>query len=120
MPRLRSTRGLRTKPRVPGSEAALRRMIEELRLGTLNYDLLSPVLANATRQQLPQLQSMITWLGTLQSVNFKGVGPGGADICQVKFEKGSLEYRVWLGPDGKTESANVRPGESSVRLSMPS
>jgi CubicO group peptidase (beta-lactamase class C family) len=95
----------------PGSEAALRRMIEELRLGKPNYDLLSSGLANATRQQLLQLQSMITGLGALQSVNFKGVGPGGADIYQVKFEKGSLEYRIWLGPDGKIESANVRPGD---------
>jgi CubicO group peptidase (beta-lactamase class C family) len=95
----------------PGSEAALRRMIEELRLGKPSYDLLSPGLATATRQQLPQLQSMITEMGVLQLVNFKGVGPGGADIYQVKFEKGSLEYRIWLGPDGKTESANVRPSE---------
>jgi hypothetical protein len=94
-----------------GSEAALRRMIEELRLGKPNYDLLSSGLANATRQQLPQLQSMIPGLGTLQSVNFKGVGPGGADIYHVKFEKGSLDYRIWLGSDGKIESANVRPSE---------
>src|SRR6202040_359051 len=34
------------------SDAALRRMIEELRLGKPNYDLLSSGLANATRQQL--------------------------------------------------------------------
>jgi hypothetical protein len=54
---------------------------------------------------------MITGLGALQSVIFKGVGPGGADIYQVKFEKGSLDYRIWLGPDGKIESANVRPSE---------
>jgi Domain of unknown function (DUF3471) len=95
----------------PGSEAAVRRMIGELLLGKPNYDLLSPGLANATRQQLPQLQQMMTGMGALQSVTFKGVGPGGADIYQVKFEKGSLDYRIWLGPDGKTESANVRPGE---------
>jgi CubicO group peptidase (beta-lactamase class C family) len=95
----------------PGSEAAVRRMMEELRLGKPNYDLMSTDLAGATRQQLPQLQSMITGLGALQSVNFKGVGPGGADIYQVKFEKGLLDYRIWLGPDGKIESANVRPGE---------
>jgi hypothetical protein len=50
-------------------------------------------------------------LGDLQSVNFKGVGPGGADVYRVKFEKGSLEYRIWLGPDGEIESANVRPSE---------
>jgi hypothetical protein len=54
---------------------------------------------------------MITGLGALQSVNFKGVGPGGADIYQVKFEKGSLDYRIWLGPDGEIESANVRPSK---------
>jgi hypothetical protein len=95
----------------PGSEAALRRIIEEVRLGKPNYDLLSPGLAAATRQQLPQLQSMIAGMGALQAVTFKGVGPGGADIYQVKFEKGSLDYRIWLGPDGKVESANVRPSE---------
>jgi hypothetical protein len=95
----------------PGSEAALRRMIEELQLGKPNYDLMSPGLANATRQQLPQLQSMIAGLGALQSVKFTGVGSGGADIYQVKFEKGSLEYRIWLAPDGKVESAGVRPGQ---------
>ena len=94
----------------PGSEAALRRMIEDLRLGKPNYGLMSPGLTDITRQQLPQLQSMIVDLGALQSVTFKGVGPGGADIYQVKFEKGSLEYRIWLAPDGKIESANVRPG----------
>jgi len=76
-----------------------------------DYDRMSPGLANATRQQLPQLRGMVTSLGALQSLAFKGVGPGGADIYQVRFEKGSLEYRIWLGPDGRTESANVRPGE---------
>ena len=86
-------------------------MIEELRLGKPNYDLLSPGLASATREQLPQLQAMISGMGALRSVTFKGVGPGGADIYQIKFEKGSLDYRIWLGPDGKTESANVRPSE---------
>jgi hypothetical protein len=93
----------------PGSEAALRKMIEELRLGKPDYDAMSSGLANVTRQQLPQLQSTITQLGALQSLTFKGVGPAGPDIYQVKFDKGSLEYRIWLSPDGKVESAGVRP-----------
>ncbi len=96
----------------PGSEAAVRRMISELQTGKPNYDLMSPGLAEATRQQLPQLQSMIVGLGALQSVSFKGVGPGGADIYQLNFEKGALDYRIWLGADGKVESANVRPAEN--------
>jgi hypothetical protein len=95
----------------PGSDAAVRRMIGELRTGQPDYDLMSPGLADATRPQLPQLQSRIPGLGALVSVVFKGVGPGGADIYQVNFDKGSIDYRIWLGPDAKTESANFRPSE---------
>jgi CubicO group peptidase (beta-lactamase class C family) len=95
----------------PGSETAVRRMINELQTGKPSYDLMSPGLANATRQQLPQLQPMIVAMGALQSVIFKGVGPGGADIYQVNFEKGSIDYRIWLGADGKAENANQRPSE---------
>jgi CubicO group peptidase (beta-lactamase class C family) len=93
----------------PGSEAVLRKMIEDTRLGKPDYEHMSPGLAAATRQQLPQLQATLTQVGALQSLTFKGVGPGGDDIYSAKFEKGSLEYQIWLGPDGKVESANVRP-----------
>jgi CubicO group peptidase (beta-lactamase class C family) len=94
-----------------GSEAAVRRMIGELIAGKPDYDLMSPGLANATRQQLTGIQSMFAGFGALQSITFKGVGPGGADIYQVKFEKASIDYRLWLMPDGKVDSANFRPSE---------
>ena len=93
----------------PGGEGVARRAMEELRAGTPSYDRLSPGLAEATRQQLPGIQSMIIQLGALQSVTFKEVAPNGADIYQIKFETGSLEYRFFLGHDGKMESANLRP-----------
>ena len=92
----------------PGEMELLGRF-KDMRLGKPDYDTMSPGLAAATRQQLPQLQPMITELGAIQSMTFKGVGPAGADIYQVKLEKGSLEYRIWLAPDGKVESALVRP-----------
>jgi CubicO group peptidase (beta-lactamase class C family) len=95
----------------PGSEAAVRRIIGELQTGNPNYDLMSSELANVTRRQLPQLHSMIAALGALQSVIFKGVGPGGADIYQVNFEKGSIDYRIWLGDDGEIANANERASE---------
>jgi CubicO group peptidase (beta-lactamase class C family) len=93
----------------PGSDAALRKMIEDLRAGKPDYEGMSSGLAAATRQQLPQLQSTVKRLGAAQSLTFTGVGPGGADIYTVKFENGSVEYRILLGPDGKVESATVRP-----------
>jgi hypothetical protein len=93
----------------PGSEAALRRLIEESRSGQPNYDLMSPGLATATRQQLPQIQANIIRLGAVKTISFKGVGPAGADIYEVKFENGSLEFRIFVAADGKIEGANMRP-----------
>lgn len=93
----------------PGTEAALRRNIEELRLGQPKYELMSAQLADVTRQQLPQLKSAIAQLGAVESVNFKGVGPAGADIYEVKFEHGSTEWRIMLDSDGKTASVGFRP-----------
>jgi hypothetical protein len=93
----------------PGTEAALRRNIEELQRGEPNYDQMSPQLADITRQQLPQLKSTMAQLGALQSVTFTGVGPGGADIYQVKFEHGTTEWRIMLGTDGKAVSIGFRP-----------
>jgi hypothetical protein len=93
----------------PGTEAALRRTIDELRAGKPNYDLMSPGLANLTRQQLPQVQSMLGGLRDLQAVTFKGVGPAGADIYEAKFDKGSLEFRIALGQGGRVEVMGLRP-----------
>jgi hypothetical protein len=93
----------------PGTEAALRRVIEELRLGEPKYELMSPNFADLTRQQLPQLKGMVTQMGALNSATFKGVGPAGADIYEVKFEHGSMEWRIMLDADGKVATIGLRP-----------
>jgi len=93
----------------PGSEAALRRNIDELRQGQPNYELMGPALADLTRQQLPQLKALITQFGAVESVTFKGVGSGGLDIYEVKFEHGSSEWSIMLGSDGKVAALGLRP-----------
>jgi hypothetical protein len=70
---------------------------------------MSPQLAAVTRQQLPQLKTTMAQLGALQSVTFTGVGPGGADIYQVKFEHGTTEWRIMLDAGGKAASIGFRP-----------
>ena len=92
----------------PGSEAAVRRLIGELRLGTPNYDLMSSALARQTRRRLTEEQGTITKLGALQSVTFKGVGAAGPNIYLATFEKGSLEWRIWMNPDGSVDYFNFR------------
>ena len=92
----------------PGSETALRRLIEELRVGKPNYDLMSPALARETRRQLTEEQASIAKLGALKSLTFKGVGPAGPNIYQAAFEKGTLEWRFWLNLDGTVDVFRFR------------
>jgi serine-type D-Ala-D-Ala carboxypeptidase/endopeptidase len=94
---------------LPGSEAAVRRLVEELRIGQPKYELMTPGFADVTRQQLPQLKTIITQFGAVQSVTFKAVGQGGDDIYEVKFEHGSSEWRIMLQTDGKVGSVGIRP-----------
>jgi CubicO group peptidase (beta-lactamase class C family) len=92
----------------PGSEAALRRLIGELRLGRPDYDLLSPAIARETRQQLASHQATMADLGALQSLTFKGVGPAGPNIYHAVFENGALEWRLWLNLDGSVDVFRYR------------
>jgi hypothetical protein len=50
---------------------------------------------------MPHAEDEIASLGALQSVDFKGVGPGGSDIYRLKFEHGLIEWRLYLDADGK-------------------
>jgi cyanophycinase len=93
----------------PGSEAAVRRSIAELQAGKINYDLMSPALADATRKQLPDLQAQIAKLGALKSVDFLGVERNGADTYDVTFEHGETEWRILLTSDGKIGSLRFKP-----------
>jgi CubicO group peptidase (beta-lactamase class C family) len=93
----------------PGSDVELRRLIAELIAGKPDYDRMGVELAQATQQQLPRLSASLATLGALQSVDFKGVGPGGADIYRVKFERGNIEARIRMTDDGKIGTAILRP-----------
>ena len=93
----------------PGTEAAIRRNIEDLRKGEPNYELMTPAMADVTRQQLPQLKTVIAQLGELQSVTFKGVAENGADMYEVKFANGTTNWRITLDGEGKVSGIGFRP-----------
>ena len=94
----------------PGSEAALRRLITGIVSGQLNYNEMTPELAQAIRQQLPKLQADMAARGTVQSVKFQGVGNGGGDRYEVEQEHGSSHWRISLGTDGTITDALGTPG----------
>jgi hypothetical protein len=94
---------------MPGSKEAVLRGIEDLQRGAPNYDRMSAPLAAAIRRQASELQSMLKALGAVESIFFRGVGPGGYDIYGVKFADGFAEFRLLLGADGKTDDVIFRP-----------
>ena len=92
----------------PRAEPALRRLVEGLRAGAPNYDEMAPAFADVTRSQLVQLQVTVQQLGAVQTITFKGVGPGGADIYEVKCENGAIESRITVNADGKIQGVGFR------------
>jgi CubicO group peptidase (beta-lactamase class C family) len=95
----------------PGSDAALRKLLTDLAAGNPDYGSMTSGYADVTHRQLTQYQKQIEPLGAIQSLTFKSVGPMGPDIYDVKFEKGALECRIWLAPDGKIDNVNFRPAQ---------
>lgn len=93
----------------PGSEASIRRQVAELQRRQPELDEFTPGLADIAGPQMPHIEDLIAGLGALQSVDFKSVGPGGADIYNLKFEHGSLEWRIFLDADGKIASQFFHP-----------
>jgi hypothetical protein len=43
-----------------------------------------------------------------QSLSFKGVGPGGADIYEIKFDGGVIDWRILMAPDGNVAGVGIR------------
>lgn len=93
----------------PGSESTLRRHIAELQAGEPAYDLMTPAYAAVTRRQLTQTQAALARFGALKSIAFKGVGPAGADLYEVRFEHATTEWRLSLDPEQRIAGLNFRP-----------
>jgi bla regulator protein blaR1 len=93
----------------PGGRAALLKMMGELQRKAPDYAHMSAPLAERTRRQMPELAAMMTALGTVESIFFRGVGPGGYDIYGAKFTNGFAEFRLLIGPEGTAEDLIFRP-----------
>ncbi|MEK9278063.1 antirepressor regulating drug resistance protein [Bradyrhizobium sp. ISRA442] len=101
----------RFREQVPaaGGKEVILRGIEDMRRGTPNYDRMSAPLAAKIHLQLDELHATFLALGAVESIFFRGVGPGGYDIYGAKFENGTAEFRLLLEPDGKAADVLFRP-----------
>ena len=92
-----------------GSREAILRGIDDLQRGAPDYDRMSASLAVKARRQVSELETMLKAFGAVESIFFRGVGPGGYDIYGVKFANGVAEIRLLLGADGKADDVIFRP-----------
>jgi hypothetical protein len=84
----------------PRTEPLVRQFVDDARHGKPQYDRMLPSLAEMIRQDLGGLQDDLEPLGAFKSMAFKGVSQGGSDIYQVKFENGTMEFRLGIASDG--------------------
>src|SRR5450631_663462 len=93
---------------MPGSEAATHRLVDQMQRKQVNYEQFTPEFAILARENASLVEGLIASMGALQSLTFKGVGPGGADIYEIKFDNGVIDWRIVLAPDGKVASVGIR------------
>jgi DNA-binding transcriptional MerR regulator len=92
---------------LPGSEAALRRLVQGIQAGNPPYEEMSSQLEQAVRLQLSLLQPLAEYLGAFRSIEFRGVGSGGWDQYDVHRERGTSRWQILLSADDKIASASL-------------
>jgi hypothetical protein len=86
---------------MPGSEQALRQMIDAVRTGNPDYEQMGSAFAEIARAQLSMWQTVGQYFGAIVSIEFMGVSRQGWDIYRVQHERDVQQYRIALGDDGK-------------------
>ena len=84
----------------PGSAAVLRRVVDEVKSGRPNYDVMSPELAQSVRQNLSDMQRELTYFGEVKSIEFVGIDSNLADIYDVTQERAYTKWHIKLGQNG--------------------
>jgi hypothetical protein len=106
----RTAERVKNQSPAPGTEAALRRLIERVASGQPDYADMTPALAAATREQLPHLQPFLADLGAIESTRFLGVGAQGEDVYSVRHANGASHWRIALDATGIISTAWVSAG----------
>jgi hypothetical protein len=86
---------------LPGSEAALRRLIAGFASGKPEYGDMAPELAESMPARAPRLQAQFSALGALRSMTFRGPDPMGGDEYELHFANGNRLMALVIGPGGK-------------------
>ncbi|MFZ1904210.1 MAG: serine hydrolase [Steroidobacteraceae bacterium] len=90
---------------IPGSEAMLRKLFEDLAAGTPDYNRMSPELAAETRADLAATQKELSDFGPISALVFEHVSPDGTAVYRVTCKHAEGETGIRLAPDGTIDGA---------------
>jgi len=96
---------LRSGQPAPGSEAALRQLIDGIRSGAPDYAHMSAQLAGGTRAMLPDFQKALTELGAIRLIKFQGVNSDGWDQYLVQHERAASSWQIAIDERGSVVGA---------------
>lgn len=104
----------RTTP-LPGSGAAVRKLIDAIAGGTTIEDIVAPQFASVIQPQLPRNRAEIASLGKLLSIDFWRVASFGGDEYKLRFANGQRKTVLAVDKDGRIVGmlplAPLDPGE---------
>ena len=101
----------RSQTPMPGSEAALRRLIDGILSGKPNYDEMTPWYAELVREGGPITRSLYGKRGPVRSIEFRHVDETGGDAYQVRQDAGFSTWIIYLNSNGLIEDAGDILGE---------
>jgi hypothetical protein len=91
----------------PGSQAALRHLIDGVLAGRPDYAAMSPKAQAVTKAQLGSLRAALRTLEGFQAMAFVKTDGVRGDVYAVTFVNGMASMAVTLAPDGKVDAWDI-------------
>lgn len=99
---------IKDKKPAPGSQSVMREIIDQHINGSVDYDRMTPQLADLAKAQAHLIAAEIERLGQLGTVAFKGVDGHGYDVYDVQFANGRTEWGLSLAENGQINGLYTR------------
>jgi hypothetical protein len=94
---------------VPGSDEVLKRYVDDVRRGAPDYEAMTPEIAAALRPRVAQQQEILSKLGAMRAMWFRGVNLNGNDMYGVQFANGTALWQIGFAGDGRIASLWIGP-----------
>jgi bla regulator protein blaR1 len=105
-----NARRARSQTPIPGSEAALQRLIDGILRGQPRYEEMAAGYGKILRQAWPVTRATYAKRGAVRSITFRRVDRMGGDVYEVTQESGTSLWTIFMDSNGLIADADDFPG----------